>query len=292
MDIQMPEMDGLTATREIRKDSRFDKLPILAMTAHAMKGEREKSLQAGMNDHITKPIDPHLLYTALSFYTKGIEVKGAAIARKGMDNNEAPFMIEGIEVAEGLYRTGNKIAQYEKLLRSFASHFKHATSDISPFLANNNSHELAAYFHTAAGVCGNIGANKLYEKLIGLSHYFKQLTSEGLITIPSEQIVKCEQATKEMEALTERIVAVVKVAEIDSNALIEISSQELQTKFEELKKLIENNDSGAVEHCESLIQKYQIPEEIKIELQVLSSQLDQFEFDEALSILNKISHVV
>jgi hypothetical protein len=128
--------------------------------------------------------------------------------------------------------------------------------------------------------------------LIGLSHYFKQLTSEGLITIPSEQIVKCEQATKEMEALTERIFAVVKVAEIDSNALIEISNQELQTKFEELKKLIKNNDSGAVEHCESLIQKYQIPEEIKIELQAVSSQLDQFEFDEALSILNKISHVI
>ena len=292
MDIQMPEMDGLTATREIRKDSRFDKLPILAMTAHAMKGEREKSLQAGMNDHITKPIDPHLLYTALSFYTKGIEVKGAAIARKSMENNEVPFKIDGIEVAEGLYRTGNKIAQYEKLLLSFASHFKHAVNEISPLLACNNSNELAAYFHTAAGVSGNIGANALYEKLIGLSNYFKQLTSEGLITISSEQIIKCEQTAKEIEALTERIKAVVKVAEIDNSALIEISSQALQAKFDELKKLIENNDSLAVEHCESLIQKYQIPEEIKIELQAVSSQLDQFEFDEALSILNKTRHVV
>ncbi|MDR0520915.1 MAG: response regulator [Planctomycetaceae bacterium] len=65
MDIQMPEMDGIEAAKTIRADSRFNNIPILAMTAHAMSGDRELSLQAGMNDHITKPIDPQLLYAAL-----------------------------------------------------------------------------------------------------------------------------------------------------------------------------------------------------------------------------------
>ena len=65
MDIQMPEMDGLTATREIRKDARYQDLPILAMTAHAMTGDRELSLQMKMNDHITKPISAETLYAAL-----------------------------------------------------------------------------------------------------------------------------------------------------------------------------------------------------------------------------------
>ncbi len=65
MDIQMPVMDGLTATKLIRADKRFGKLPILAMTAHAMSGDRERSLHAGMNDHITKPIDPNRLQAAL-----------------------------------------------------------------------------------------------------------------------------------------------------------------------------------------------------------------------------------
>ena len=53
----MPEMDGLEATRTIRSLGRFDKLPIVAMTAHAMTGDREMSLQSGMNDHVNKPID-------------------------------------------------------------------------------------------------------------------------------------------------------------------------------------------------------------------------------------------
>ncbi|MDR0335475.1 MAG: response regulator [Planctomycetaceae bacterium] len=66
MDIQMPEMDGLEATKIIRSDPRFSHIPILAMTAHAMTGDRELSIEAGMNDHITKPIDQALLFNALA----------------------------------------------------------------------------------------------------------------------------------------------------------------------------------------------------------------------------------
>ena len=65
MDIQMPEMDGLQAAEELRRDGRFGDLPIIAMTAHAMAGDREQSLQAGMNDHVTKPIDPDALFAVL-----------------------------------------------------------------------------------------------------------------------------------------------------------------------------------------------------------------------------------
>jgi CheY-like chemotaxis protein len=67
MDIQMPVMDGYAATGEIRKDERFKDLPIIAMTAHAMAGDEDKSLQAGMNGHVTKPIDPDQLFTTLQY---------------------------------------------------------------------------------------------------------------------------------------------------------------------------------------------------------------------------------
>ena len=73
MDIQMPEMDGISATMEIRKMERFKDLPIIAMTAHAMSGDREKSLEAGMNDHVTKPIDMKLLYAALEKWIRARE---------------------------------------------------------------------------------------------------------------------------------------------------------------------------------------------------------------------------
>ncbi|MBT6146665.1 MAG: response regulator, partial [Gemmatimonadetes bacterium] len=61
----MPVMDGETATRHIREDGRYADLPILAMTANAMAGDRERCLAAGMNDHIAKPIDPELLFATL-----------------------------------------------------------------------------------------------------------------------------------------------------------------------------------------------------------------------------------
>ncbi len=70
MDIQMPIMDGLTATRNIRKKAQFATLPIVAMSAHAMTGDKEKSLEHGMNDHITKPISPDILYNTLRYWLR------------------------------------------------------------------------------------------------------------------------------------------------------------------------------------------------------------------------------
>ncbi len=68
MDIQMPVMDGLSATKAIRAQQQFTDLPVIAMSAHAMSGDKEKSLQHGMNDHITKPISPEILYSTLDYW--------------------------------------------------------------------------------------------------------------------------------------------------------------------------------------------------------------------------------
>jgi PAS domain S-box-containing protein len=78
MDIQMPVLDGLAATRLIRSDARFHDLPIIAMTAHAMRGDRERSLDAGMNDHLTKPINPATLSAILSRWMPARAVDPAA----------------------------------------------------------------------------------------------------------------------------------------------------------------------------------------------------------------------
>ena len=68
MDVQMPKMDGLTATREIREKLKLDKIPIVAMTANAMKGDREHCLVAGMNDYLSKPIKPGELFSILEYW--------------------------------------------------------------------------------------------------------------------------------------------------------------------------------------------------------------------------------
>jgi len=127
MDIQMPVMDGLTATREIRKDKTMEELPIFAMTAHALAGEREKSLAAGMNDHITKPIDPAKLYQALSNYiepTRGEDVKThVETAKEQLGEDQIPT-IPGIHIEDGLYRAGGKMKIYKKILLSFSQKYE------------------------------------------------------------------------------------------------------------------------------------------------------------------------
>ena len=124
MDIQMPVMGGFEATQEIRKDERFKDLPIIAMTAHAMAGDREKSLEAGMNDHVTKPIDPDQLLSALIKWIKPGEreisegVTDSSIGKKELEDI-LPSELPGISIASGLGRVGGNKQLYAKLLCKF-----------------------------------------------------------------------------------------------------------------------------------------------------------------------------
>ena len=126
MDIQMPVMDGLEATRRIRQNSRFKDLPIIAMTAHAMTGDRDKSLAAGMNDHITKPIDSAALYLALKKWIKGRKTGGTSgkpgrtdvSCRLPADGLSLPDL-PGIDQAEALKILNNKTDLFVKMLYDF-----------------------------------------------------------------------------------------------------------------------------------------------------------------------------
>ena len=107
MDIQMPVMGGFEATQEIRRDERFKDLPIIAMTAHAMAGDREKSIEAGMNDHVTKPIDPDQLISALVKWIKpGEREISEGVCESLIENKKAedilPSELPGISIASGL----------------------------------------------------------------------------------------------------------------------------------------------------------------------------------------------
>jgi CheY-like chemotaxis protein len=115
MDIQMPVIDGYTATREIRKDERFKELPIIAMTAHAMAGDEDKSLQAGMNGHVTKPIDPDQLFSALQKWIKPSDKRAQVQQPEVIDKDpveveaipeeeQLPESLPGFDLTDGLKR--------------------------------------------------------------------------------------------------------------------------------------------------------------------------------------------
>ncbi|GEM_PF-1748834 len=161
MDIQMPEMDGLEATRQIRKQSQFDDLPVVAMTAHAMKRDQEKTLAAGMNDHVAKPIDPDHLYAVLARY---LDLASEALNSNSIytthtaNQSVLPDTIPGIDYATGLTRTGGGERLYLRLLIEFCQDHGGDVDTIKSFIAANDIEAAKTITHTLYGVAGNLGA--------------------------------------------------------------------------------------------------------------------------------------
>ena len=179
MDIQMPLMDGMDATRAIRASGKAgaDVVPILAMTAHEMSGDREKSLKAGMNDHITKPIDPQLLYAALdAWLPKGGRSPadppaGAPASVMVPVPPDAPQQdvlsgLHGIDVQAGLSNVAGNRELYLRLLDRFAKNYRNSGLELRDALKrmahDASAHEEAVRLaHTAKGVAANLGARAL-----------------------------------------------------------------------------------------------------------------------------------
>jgi two-component system sensor histidine kinase/response regulator len=168
MDLQMPEMDGYQATTKIRSDQRFAHLPIIAMTAHATVEERQHCLNMGMNDHVSKPIDPALLYETLGRFYKSSDLAAGpdappALKEPGeIPSDEIPC-IEGLNTKDGLARVAGNKTLYLKLLRQFAEHQGEAHSQIAEALAGNDSKLAERLAHTVKGVAGSLGAPEVQQ---------------------------------------------------------------------------------------------------------------------------------
>jgi two-component system sensor histidine kinase/response regulator len=154
MDLQMPEMGGIEATQRIRAEARFAKLPIIAMTAHAMVEERERCLAAGMVDHITKPIDPQALFQTLARWVKATRARPAAPAAGAAGAIPA---VEGLDTAGGLKRVAGNQALYLSLLRQFAEKQADASARVAAALTRDDYGEVERIAHSVKGVAGNIG---------------------------------------------------------------------------------------------------------------------------------------
>ncbi len=170
MDLQMPEMDGIEATRRIRADARFATLPIIAMTAHAMVEEREKCFAAGMVDHISKPVDPHAMFQTLSRWVRGTKPAAPASAPRAAD---ALPEIDGLDTAAGLKRVAGNRALYLSLLRQFADKQADAGQRLAAALKAKDQGAAERIAHTVKGVAGSIGLNGLQQRCVELEAAFK-----------------------------------------------------------------------------------------------------------------------
>ena len=172
MDMQMPVMGGIEATQAIRSEPGFQALPIIAMTANAMAADREKCMEAGMNDHVAKPIDPDELFAALLRWIKPREAKGASAQPAAPTKApEAPPSapdvstpeIAGIDTKSALKRIGGNAKLYQNLLRKFAQQQAAAVEEIRAALAGGDVATAERVAHSLKGVAGNLGATVLAE---------------------------------------------------------------------------------------------------------------------------------
>jgi CheY-like chemotaxis protein len=156
MDLQMPEMDGHQATAYLRKDPRFDALPIIAMTAHATTEERDRCLANGMNGHLSKPIEPAVLFATLGRLHKSAQPPAPSRA-PGVA--AAIPAIAGLDAVAGLARVAGNEKLYRKLLRQFAEQHSAAAAEISTAVAQGKVADAERLAHTVRGVAGNLGAS-------------------------------------------------------------------------------------------------------------------------------------
>jgi len=245
MDMQMPVMDGVTATREIRKDALFKDLPVVAMTANAMQGDRDRCMVAGMNDHVAKPIEPEDLWKVLLKWVKPRASSPAATEPKPLatDDAELPSGIEGLDIANGLRRVLGKKPLYISMLRKFVAGQKPAIANILTALDSNSWDTAERFSHTLKGVCGNIGASTL------------QPLAEKLETAIVEHRPRAEIDARlgELKAPLGYLIAQLeqKLPEKQSQKAVVVDPKKLKAVCDRLTVLLAADDARAVDVLEA-----------------------------------------
>jgi CheY-like chemotaxis protein len=167
MDCQMPEMDGLEATAQIRQLEKENAThtPIIAVTAHAMKGDKDRCLAAGMDDYVTKPINPQELKKALARWT---------FTPTGEIPQFFPASLTALNVDEALAQVGGDRDLLEEMAEIFLEEYPHHLAGIKNALAHRDALTLARLAHTLKGSVGNFAAKAPFETARRLEHIGRQ----------------------------------------------------------------------------------------------------------------------
>ncbi|MEJ2608519.1 MAG: PAS domain S-box protein [Candidatus Thiodiazotropha sp.] len=287
MDVQMPKLDGLEATRRIRalskaQNDRFARVPIIAMTALAMSGDRAKSLAAGMNDHVTKPIDPERLKAVLGQWVEVPEARrkiAVATAEQPAEttkgDTEDLLALKHLDAAQGIHRIGGKPDAYRKQLWRFRDHYADAAQTLQKLVATEGVMAGEAYCHALKGVSGSIGADALAACVTELDELLKQGVQPGTERI--EEVKRLlTQVIQEINGLTAPITA-------KERSLIDPAA--LPGKVMELAHLLKH-DLGAAELLLEQLRTGLIGTELGNSLDEIAAKMEMFEIDEALSLVD------
>ncbi len=280
MDLQMPEMDGYTASREIRKRKEFDWLPILAMTADALDGVEERVLAAGMNGYATKPIHPPKLFAELVRWIDPARIVGGATTHRTPGESEEIPDLPGIDVSGGLSRLQGRTGLYRSVLKKFALRQADTGYRLQAQLEAGDLEEARRLTHSLKGLSGNISARALFRATSELDDILK------LQEAPPEAMV--EAVLRELEVVIEGL----KEAFFEEKSAPEgevwpVDEEKLATLLEQLQELLKDDDTGATAVLDEVRQC--LPAGLADgELKALGLAVEEYEFEAALENLQKL----
>mgnify|MGYP000114925038 CR=1 FL=1 len=279
MDLQMPVMDGYTATEIIRKD--FPKLPIIAMTANAMAGDKEKVLQAGMNDHITKPINVKHMFATIVKWVKTKEAphfesnKVMHSDGRNIDDIELPSFTH-IDTSAGLLVANNNKALYVKLLGKFVSGQESFTQQFKQAWLERKQEEATRFAHTLKGSAGNIGAKNLQAIAAQLEQACSDLESEHLDPL----LIEVNSALTLVLDELRLYFAQEKITKPLTESINFIMTETIKNQLKQLLELVEDFETDAIELAEELKGQLSGSNKVK-DFEIIIQQIESYQYTEA-----------
>jgi len=293
MDIQMPEMDGYTATQHIRKKAPpVGHIPIIAMTAHALEGEKKKCFAAGMDDHVAKPIDPQILFQTLVKWIKPKpgrpSVKTAEKPKKILPPETFATLTQ-FDIKAGLNRVAGNHILYMDLLNKFALKHHHADEAIKSHIDLQEFAQARDLAHAIKGSAGNLGAGKLQQAASVIETVLIEKNISKVLQVISEFTSTLKKSTEQILQLdihsaTQSTNPVSSDTDpMDTSVILELTAQ--------IKDMITADYSLALEKTIELIPLLQSTP-AREPGQILQNQMDAFEEKAAIETLHQIIKIL
>ncbi len=284
MDVQMPVMDGLTATSKIREDKRYKELPILAMTANATVEDRERCLAAGMNDHISKPIRPQILFETLLKWVehKERELPDTLDSEDSADQtvDELPEL-PGIDTVAGLARMGGNVRSYRKLLEKFVDNQAGAIQELEAAIAEGDAETSVRLAHTVNGVGGAIGASTLQQAAAKLESALAERPTENHEVLLRETEHELKKVLATIESIS------VAKEESSRDATSGDIPDDLLPQLEGLLEKLDEYDSAAEDLLLDILDQI-VGTALHESLRGLKKHMDQYDFEAAADQLKPL----
>lgn len=279
MDCQMPVMDGYAASTAIRQLGPYSQLPIIAMTANVMAADIQKALDAGMNDHISKPINVQDMFQVMAKWIQPEQAEFAEqpSAQSPGESDQLP-LLPGIDTAAGLAISQQNQQLYLKLLKRFADSNHNFSQQFQQALTESDPEVATRCAHSLRGSAGNIGAKKVQQAATVLEQACRDQAdiTQALLQLEQELAI----VLTALQQITAQNTASMPVQDIDP--------LRIQSVLNELEALIADNDTEAVDKAEQL-QSLLTGDSYKLLLATLVKQINNYDFDEAAASLILLS---